>query len=254
MSVQVELFEFTNGETTWRYAMSDVDMVHGGHTFVAQQIRRPEIETNGDIEREDISITVPFINRVGLMHMRGAVEKITSLTIYRIRGAEAAKVIWKGRVVSAQASGIRIQIKCESVLTSTRRAGLHQYYMRNCPYALYGLGCTLDAEDWVTDAAEVTALNGSIITVPGASIEPDAWYFGGMIRFDGIYRLVIGHQGGNLTLMREVPGLVVGSEVYLYPGCDHTPEKCHETFGNIDNYGGYPWIPEKNPMGGSSIV
>ncbi|MCP3868314.1 MAG: hypothetical protein GY703_09520, partial [Gammaproteobacteria bacterium] len=44
-----------------------------------------------------------------------------------------------------------------------------------------------------------------------------------------------------------------GLAITLYPGCAHNPTAC-AAFGNLDNYGGFWWIPGKNPMGGSSIV
>jgi hypothetical protein len=42
--------------------------------------------------------------------------------------------------------------------------------------------------------------------------------------------------------------------VTLYPGCDHTlgAAGCAK-FANTDNFGGTPFIPNKNPFGGTAI-
>jgi hypothetical protein len=42
--------------------------------------------------------------------------------------------------------------------------------------------------------------------------------------------------------------------VNLYPGCNKSMDHCINRFDNILNYGGFPWIPGKNPFGGTSIV
>jgi hypothetical protein len=48
-------------------------------------------------------------------------------------------------------------------------------------------------------------------------------------------------------------GIAVGQAVTLYPGCDHTTTTCDGKFSNLNNYGGFPHIPTKNPFGGSPI-
>ena len=49
-------------------------------------------------------------------------------------------------------------------------------------------------------------------------------------------------------------GFYGSSTVTLYPGCTKSRAVCKNKFDNLNNYGGFPWIPTKNPFGGSSIV
>ena len=56
-----------------------------------------------------------------------------------------------------------------------------------------------------------------------------------------------------LTLSRAVPGLLTGAAITLYPGCDHTRATCAAKFANLDNFGGFPWIPTRNPFDGGSL-
>ena len=39
-----------------------------------------------------------------------------------------------------------------------------------------------------------------------------------------------------------------------FAGCDRTFATCQSKFGNSLNFGGFPWIPVKNPFAGDSIV
>ena len=78
---------------------------------------------------------------------------------------------------------------------------------------------------------------------------------------DGSLGYITGHTGTQITIQRMPYSLITqfedegaGTAISLYPGCDHTRETCKAKFDNLLNYGGFDWIPAKNPMGGSSIV
>ena len=51
-----------------------------------------------------------------------------------------------------------------------------------------------------------------------------------------------------------LPGLAVGVAFEAFAGCDRTFATCQSKFGNSLNFGGFPWIPAKNPFAGDSIV
>ncbi|MEW6169845.1 MAG: phage BR0599 family protein [Pseudomonadota bacterium] len=65
--------------------------------------------------------------------------------------------------------------------------------------------------------------------------------------------MIVAHSADSITLAAVPPGLSVGATVVLYPGCDHTLSTCESKFGNSANFGGFPFIPTKNPFGGSPI-
>lgn len=67
-------------------------------------------------------------------------------------------------------------------------------------------------------------------------------------------RMIVGHTGINITLVSPMPSLVPGQAVRLYAGCDHSTTVCKNRFDNLANYGGFPWIPGKNPFTGDAIV
>src|SRR3546814_2715916 len=52
------------------------------------------------------------------------------------------------------------------------------------------------------------------------------------------------------TLITQFEDEGAGTAISLYPGCDHRRMTCKDKFNNILNYGGFDWIPTKNPMGG----
>ena len=64
----------------------------------------------------------------------------------------------------------------------------------------------------------------------------------------------VASSGGAVTLSAPIPGLKAGDAFEAYPGCDHTLSTCADKFGNQLNYGGFPYIPVKNPFAGDAIV
>ena len=66
------------------------------------------------------------------------------------------------------------------------------------------------------------------------------------------YLTTIGRRTGKAHTI-EIWFAAVGDTIYLYPGCDRTLATCTAKFGNSANFGGFPFIPTKNPFGGSPI-
>ena len=57
------------------------------------------------------------------------------------------------------------------------------------------------------------------------------------------------HVGDVVTLTEEFRGSIVGEEILLYPGCDHTllgASGCDVKFSNSINYGGVPFMLDKD--------
>jgi uncharacterized phage protein (TIGR02218 family) len=151
-----------------------------------------------------------------------------------------------------------------------RRSGARARFQRNCRHALYGKGCGVNKEDYAL-AGRVDSVSGLTLVVPEAAGEASGWFTGGVVEFpDGSFRMITAHSGSSVTLSRasrfvvdSIPASGYGQNygeyyggvsVTLYPGCDRTMATCKNKFNNLDNNGGFRWIPSKNPMGGSSIV
>lgn len=67
-------------------------------------------------------------------------------------------------------------------------------------------------------------------------------------------RYISAHLGSTVTLSNQIPELTAGKQVEVYPGCDHTLATCRDKFGNHINFGGFPWIPGRNPFTSSSTI
>jgi hypothetical protein len=88
--------------------------------------------------------------------------------------------------------------------------------------------------------------------VPGLSSAYAAgWFIGGFVEIVGSsdFRMVLDQDGDDLELL--LPFVTTPTLVNVFAGCSHDPESphgCGPKFDNGDNYGGFFYVPTKNPF------
>lgn len=255
----VEFFRFVMGSEVWTYTSADYPITYNDELYGPVSIGRGQMEAKNELSKASLEVKVDIYNPLARILLRSVNEEVLTLTLF-VQTDVTTGTAWKGRLSSLKPTGSQLIMVFESVFTSLRRPGLRARYQKTCRHALYGRGCNLALASFAT-AGTATAVSGSVVTVTEAAGFADGYFTGGMLRGpDNILRWVLSHTGDSITLSRpldsigEAIALSGTASVTLYPGCDHNRETCRVKFNNLDNYGGFPWIPSKNPMGGSSIV
>ncbi len=258
----VFLYEFVQGVITWRFTTYAIDYIWNGQTWLPTSASHGDIKQSNELSKDNLSIKFSVADSFASQFLGYAPDQVTSITIRRghINDGEFI-VYWRGRVVGSKASGKSIDIECESVFTSLRRPGLRARYQKSCRHVLYYSGCDLLLANFLSSGT-VSAVSGSTITVPAIAGADANWWTGGVAVYGAHMRTITGHSGGLLNLSRPIESLTNDFQtsgagvlvVNVHPGCNRTKDTCESKFSNILNFGGFPWIPTKNPMGGSSIV
>ena len=259
----LELFRIVEGTQSWFLTSADEDYEYLGDNYVATTMGRSEPENKNELSKANLEVKLNIDHELARRHLRTVVDATVGLTVFSINGLDV-DVIWKGRLAKVKPDVAHVDLIFESIFTSLRRPGLRARFQRNCRHSLYGRGCRLDKADWGV-AAEVTAApNRVTFIVPEAALEADGHYATGMIEApDGSLRYIIRHLGNQITTIRNADSVFDGFHdpgsggtlaVTLYPGCDRTRVRCNDFFNNLPNYGGFPFIPLRNPMDGSSII
>lgn len=264
-----ELFRIVDGEQVYTFTSADSDEIYNGETYAKTAIGRTEIESKNELTKAGIDTSFSIENPLIRNWLKLPPENTVTLTIFRKDESGEVAVWWKGRMSSLKPDNGVAVVAWESVFTSLRRPGLRARYQRMCRHVLYGRGCRLDKAAFAL-AGVAMACNGLILVVPQAATKPDGWYVGGMVECGGMFRFIVAHTGATLTMMRDFAPLTQliaeygyglkyglrygGIGVKLYPGCARNREDCSGKFNNLLNYGGFPFIPIRNPFDGSSIV
>lgn len=256
-----ELYEFVRGVQRWRYTSGDRNVVWLTNTYTSAAISRSSVEAGSEINRQNMRLTVPRdLAAIDGFRAAAPTEPIQVVVFSSHQGDPDAEfvVVWQGRILSIDWQGLQAQITCETVWTSLRRAGLRRAWQKSCPHVLYGSECKVIKTTYQVNAV-LSGVSGAVITASAFSGPGSGYFKGGFIEFVTAgsvteRRQVVEHSTNTITLDRAIPGLVVGSNVAAFPGCDHTTGAAGCTrFSNVLNYGGTPYIPEKNPFAGDPV-
>lgn len=249
-----ELYRFSQGANRWLYTSGQVAVDYQSETYQPASISRGGLEQGNELGRLGIEIRVPRDLSVVSLFLAAPPEGVVSVTIYR-RHADDAEFItyWKGRVSGSRLTGSEATLKCEPIASSLKRPGLRAHYQLLCRHVLYSSGCGALKDSFRVDGT-LAAVSGVAVQVAAAASQPDGYFVGGMLATPLGARMIVGHIGVDLTLVAPMVGLAPGDAVQLYAGCDHTTTHCKDRFNNLDNYGGFPFIPLKNPFSGDAIV
>lgn len=250
----LELYRFTMGDRLWLYTSADHEVAYGDESYQPGYIKRSGFTKGGDARKSSIEIEVSASNDLALVFRTGWLPALMVMTIYRHHYEDAEfSVLWKGRITGCKWAGSVATLTSESVFTLFQRAGLRRMYQVGCPHVLYGSACGLHEATWKV-AATVDAVGGTEVTLTGIAGYGDGYFLGGIFKAGDELRLVTAHAGGVITLVDAMDGLVEGDTVTLWPGCGRTVNACKSKFNNLDNYGGLPFLPSKNPFSGDALV
>ena len=263
MTNQVDLYRVVMGPLVWKMKHGQgllYDVGFGNEYFADSGVKRNNIEQKNEISKANLEITIPIDHPLAVSLLTSYSEQVMTISVFTLRDA-SLEISWKGRLASIKPADDNLAMNFESVFTSLRRPGLRARFQRSCRHSLYARGCLVDRTSYAF-ACTIDAITGTTLTVPEAAAEADGHFNGGMAEaLDGTLSYVVSHVGDQITLQRVSYSTLTDFDVFgagvavtLYPGCDHTRSTCNAKFGNILNYGGFDWIPLKNPLGGGSII
>jgi uncharacterized phage protein (TIGR02218 family) len=257
----VELYEFQyeEGSSTYRYTSSNEDQTYQGYTYYAIAINRNTLEQSQDVARASLTITMPSSNNFVTQFIVEPPFVKIGFILRRFQAQDAddeVNSIWVGRVINVEQKEGLTEIRCESSYSSLKRPTLRRLYQASCAHVLYQSVCAIDKSSFETTGT-LTDISGNTITSALFATQADGYFAGGFIEYTSssivVRRFIINHEGSVATLSLPLYSVSTGATISAYPGCDHTMSTCLNKFSNLDNFGGQPWIPTKNPLSGVPI-
>ncbi len=226
----------------------------GGNEYLPERgLSRNSISVGEEERNRIMSITVTPQNKVAARYIRTPPAREATITIFRLQEADPAlelRQIYKGSVLSARfdENGETALLACQSIESAASRTIPRYTYGGMCQHVLYGPGCDVDPTAGFTHVGAVTDVSGATVTVSGAAAFQHG-FKGGYLKPTGIqdFRTVYSQAGDVLTLLVPFEVNPIGATVQVFAGCDHLiAGDCAETFNNIAENGGVPFIPNKN--------
>jgi hypothetical protein len=253
VAATTEYVRFARGTTYWRYTTAEADLQAdidgtGAQTWRAGVISRSGFVSGPEQGKRAIEIQAPpSLDLVA--QFRGAPDpQPIGCSIWRaIEDVDflpaGASLVWTGRLLQTQIADGVAQLRLEPATVSLKRLGLRRLYSRACTHMLYGAECQATP---ITAPRAIAAINGAILTMDGG-ITAGLFAGGYLERADGSRHMIVGNDTIAVSILYPY-AFELGEAITLVAGCDHALETCEERFANTANYGGFPWIPTRNPF------
>lgn len=259
----VELYVFGYQGGVFRYTSDADDFTLSGQIYEAVPgLSRSPIDDTGDVAKSSLTVTAPEDFYISKLFEVYPPSDVVELSVYRLQRSDPSdiKTMWLGRVLNATWGVGYSQLLCESMQTRLKQPGLRRIYSKNCPHLLYGSDCRA-SQILFEDVVEIEAITNGGFHLHSSSFgaAPTAdYYAGGKIAFDaggGIIerRGIREHVGDVIVITHPIPSLLQTSTISAWPGCNRTLSDCRLKFNNVPNFGGMPYMVEKNPFGQSSV-
>lgn len=249
----IELYTFTIGATVYRYTSAEDTVTYSANDYLPRDMDRtsPAL-SSGEGGRQQLELVLPKEDPVASRYIGIVPSTRVELEILRFHRGDSPNgyVLWKGRIVSArfEKQGTVCRLSSVSSESALSRPIPGRKYQGLCNHVLYDTLCTVTRASFKYTGT-VSAESGRTITVGGLlAAKGVGWAIGGTITIGDEFRLITAQSGDVVTLQVAFPTTVLGSSVDVYAGCDHTLATCNSKFSNAINYGGFPFVPTRNPV------
>lgn len=254
----VDLYYFRYGTTPnafFAYTNAEQAVIHNNVTYEPIPITRGAVTASGTLDKAALKVTTPINTGVADLFRIYPPAQVITLIIRQGHVDEAEFLVhWSGRVLSSSREGSENELTCEPIGTSMRRSGLRRHYQIGCPHVLYGPRCKV-LKSLATIHRNALLVTGNTVDLAlgwNGAIAPSK-YNGGMLEWDGPNgyeaRTILRIQDNvKLFLSGPTNALAPGDPVRVVLGCNHQISDCQSLHANINNFGGQPYIPTKNPI------
>lgn len=268
----VNLVLFRYGIATlsvYGYTDAEQAITKDGVIYAPISMEAGGIVASGTLDRKSFDLKVPYNADIAQLYRAYPPSYPISMTIFRGHITETGttewRSIWVGRVLNGKFEGDGSHwcaLTCEPIATSLRRTALRRNYQYLCPHVLYGTACK--ANKSAATFSVIPAVIGSNTLGLDAGWAPDSLldaFTGGVIEWttaEGnleirtILEVEVPGDGADHTIHMTGPTTGLTTQVVrISLGCNHQMDHCTDLHSNILNFGGQPWIPNNNPIGGS---
>jgi len=254
--VELYLFDKDEGAEFWSYTSTDYNIVHDGRTYLAELIKRGDIVLDLNSLKTRLEVEVHLSNPFVRNFISEPIEGTVRLTIYR-RHADSYATYWRGYLQGVKFLSKKVIILLGLKISSLKRFGLMRKFQRNCGLALYSTWCTISKTNplYYVDGT-INSISGTTIDATIFSSKADGWFLGGIFKTDNgsCLQKIVYHSGTEIKISRSVSAISAGDTFRAWAGCDHLKATCKDKFANKLNYGGQPYLPDKNPFTGDAVM
>lgn len=270
----VELFRFSNTEEIFNWTNGPVSVVYNSETYEPISISRSKLKREEAQSKKVLEVSVDVNNPFAIRYIEITPATSDMLQVFRQHSTdtptpETVKV-FEGIVSTVSLIGAKAKISVKGFGSVLEQLVPQQTTRGPCNFVLYDSQCGIDEGQFsllatVTDISAdgmTITVDGSTNTIPNTGLQLSAqltadsdFFLGGVLGRGGAeYRMVrattdLTNDICEIIILFPFQTLVVGSVLNLSAGCNlEFFTTCLQKFGNAIRFGGFPFIPNKNPF------
>lgn len=256
----VDLYYFSCGPNKWYWCAGEIEQTWRGKVYEPLAISNNGIRQDSDASNNETVITLPSETELAQMIFADP-PSIPVRMIMRRRhfGSDDAPINMIAELTNfgRAANPLLATLTFKMLTASYKQSGARMAWAEQCQHALYDKNCRVKPQDY-SETIEITGIKGNRIRSPDLKHIRDGKLSNGYIEWVndwGITQRRSIETNGNdrMTLFGKLTGLSIGMVVTAYPGCARTTKVCENTFNNLANYGGAPFLSGKSPFQGDPI-
>lgn len=253
----IELYTFTIGAQVLRYTSAEDIVSYSANNYLPRPMERnsPTL-SSGETGRQQMEFTLPKDDELSQRYIAIVPAQRVEVEVLRFHRDDSPNgfVLWKGRITSAkfEKQGTVCRFFSVSSEAALARPIPGRKYQSLCNHVLYDGGCQVVKTSF-KHSDTVTGEVGRVLTIDNLlSAKGAGWAIGGTVEIPGDVekRMIIAQSGDDVTLQIAFPESLIGVAVDVFAGCDHTLATCNGKFSNADRFGGFAFVPTRNPMNG----
>ena len=249
---EVELYVFEGASGSFYLTPHEFDVEIGGRHYEQCPLERSALALGAEAAKSALELRLPPNHALVRHLLQATLTGEATAVRLRIARREAwgdywwlSGTRWMGRVLGVEVADDSARIRCESAQVSLKRIGLRRLYSRACSHVLYSAACGATP---ILATAEVIRSEGRQVELASLPPEVAGMLAGGWLQTPaGARHMIVSESYAGVELLYPV-GLAPQTPVELVAGCDHSMPTCAARFDNLANYGGFPFIPTKNPF------
>jgi uncharacterized phage protein (TIGR02218 family) len=248
----VELFNISApGMSHFLYSDCNVGLTFHSNWYTPYPIKRGKISYSSDLKVDETNITMAKNWGTDMAIYKnvlaGATIQITRVNLDNLE--DDFVLLFDGDVSDTRVDEATISLRCTTLDFLNFELPKRELQVA-CNWQLYGPYCG------ITVGGYSTTTTGGLDTTTPDRLASSSFLTGLTQHFRGGYvvglsgmnneliRHITNHQGSQISVLPPFPfDFETDVNVRVAPGCDHSTTECEDVFDNLDNYGGFPFIP-----------
>jgi len=240
-------YSYNNGEDVWTFNAQDYDPVY---------VKRSAIRNEADKSEQTVEFNFDVLNEFAQLYIGVVPGERASIKVFQVHRTDTIdlehKQIFSGLVstVAFHKDGKEAKIIARPLSSAGDRPLPRRTFQGLCNHILFDQRCGL-SEASFRETGTVTVASGRDLTVTGlTNVGGGADYWeAGYVKIGAERRLIVGQTANVFKINIEFRANPVGKTVTVVPGCKLRRKiDCSTKFNNVKNFGGFSWVPLKNPF------